>query len=179
MEVGSTREVPRRGFLVGAQVSLTSLFLLTGRWVQVPSKPQRRLGVSRTDGISPRHYLSFQWPLVLHVLCVWIIQCFSHPLMLALFSQMIRLNRVEITGCGSQWVFSRSHHFHLCCKVSQRWLFFPFVSWDFFPLHFIYHAFSLLACFIFASFLLSVELIGDSFFPQWLFFFFRKVVAYV
>lgn len=60
---------------------------------------------------------------MLHVLYVWIIQCFSHPLMLGLFSQMIRLNRVEITGYGTLWDFNISHPFHSCCKGCDFCLF--------------------------------------------------------
>lgn len=77
---------------------------------------------------------------MLHVLYVWIIQCFSHPLMLGLFSQMIRLNRVEITGYGTLWDFNISHPFHSCCKGCDFCLFVCFMfknqishKADFFP----------------------------------------------
>lgn len=85
--------------------------------------------------------MSFEWPVGLHVLYVWIIQCFSHPLMLGLFSQMIRLNRAEITGWGSQRCFSISLHFHSCFSGLQELFFYSPFSFMFLILHFIYRAF--------------------------------------
>lgn len=40
---------------------------------------------------------------------------------------MIRLNRVEIIGCGSRWCFSINRHFHSCCKALQGSFLFSFV----------------------------------------------------
>ena len=40
---------------------------------------------------------------------------------------MIRLNRVEIIGCGSRWCFGINRHFHSCCKALQGSFLFSFV----------------------------------------------------